>query len=1840
MKKFLTLCGLILLSGCESPEVFENIIKTDPPLVLETPIEMSYVSPKSGSTDVEGLVPLNFLWNEPVLVLQNHEAAKKFIEARATLTPAHPGEWRTLGATGISFQPKEPWPASTNFELQFDPTLALNVPYSFSTPRLKIDNFRTSDLIAREPLTVEFNQKVDITSFEENLVIWLDEERKTVLDFDIKYGQTKTDLGKEKTDKTVLELQPRENWEEGKSYTFVLNPGSYATEGNLPTEEAIEKEFKAALAFSVTKFQAPKFHHYNGQIQFSAPVSSDVLAAHFEMTPALSTEAMEAYLETWAEAPYESRYFYLSPPEGSWDPREKFTLTLKSGLTDIYDRELSEDSVINFKTTLEDHFKPVYWPRSHTAFAPDVTLRPMFMYGGAVKGVNVSFMGETKRYELESSNEVRQAWTLDLAADFPALLGDDQQLKAGDYKLKLEVEMPGRNRNLEYETRFFVSDFTVEIKEFADDRFQFFARPYPEDPGLPENFDMEVFVGDWQTERHQQTLQNVSNGVEVAVPENQLKTVVVQAGNKTGYGSTRFNQGINPWDASVEFGDWRYSEEFSGVMFTDRPLYKPGQKVFYKGFLRELELFGKNFPLKDTAAQINKDYRITLYDPEYNEVEVLRGKIEKGSFDGTITLPEEARLGQYRLSFTLAGDANQEGLSLEAPFWIQEYRKPNFLLSSKFSSPQALPKEPLEVSVDARYAFGGPIANRPLDYTVTLFGSEPCRFWCWGPEPQKDKVITSGNAVLDETGKWTLPLDLKNLDLGEDNWNLLTLNATVDVSDAEQSSTEVSIPFYRADLVMTLQGVPSFFVPGKPETISGVVENLAGEVQTEAKVEMKIFKTKWVRNDRQNADGNFYGEWESVDELATTLKAKTNDRGQFEFEFESPAESGQYFFEFSTSDNRRRTESLKHHFWISGGNLSRVRENDNNKILWLFPDKDNYQIGERAEVFAPNPEFKVSQAHVTLERGEILETLELEIDQGTLSFVVEDWMAPNIFVSVVLEGLDAEGERKVKWGAVPIKIEDPSHNLTVVVTPEKGIYRPGEEVQLNVKTEINGVGHPAEVAIAVVDQTLLALKSRVKIDLLESLVGSWPLGVSTYHTLANFMSKADMEEVMEQAEAVMALMDMGFGGGGGKGDDFKPRGDFRDTAAFMAKVETGSSGAASVNFTLPDNLTTWNVFAAAASLDNAFGMSEGDFQVTLPLLISELVPNFLQAGDEIDLGLLIHRDNTKKEIEPVTVQLNLPSTMTVVGAMEKTVDVETEARVYFRVKVASVIEKTPALFGFEIQAPESDLHDAVELERPILPPVQNLSVAELLRVETQTTLTVAGAAEALSSRLKIKVFASLAQYLETLIEVAEKVNYGCAEQRLSLSTALLYQAQLDNQLGRPTSGIDLENLKANRDYIEKAFVPGQGFGFWEGADKANLWVTTQVLEHAQLWQLAGAGFSAEKLETAATWLREEMMRSCETKTSWRCPSGMARLNAGYVLVDYQKLTVNDLVFLDQYTTSLEAKIWWLKTAKKVGSLSPALTKVFNAHLSVVEQSLSIEDRYAFWSETNRSFFSQDERLTALGLEVLLDQEDRLDFTHKIARYLAESEKEFLSGNSSMRVLKALARYVKEVEAGSVGARFTLSDGADAVLLKGNLTDLGQVQTVKQKLNNSDPQTLLLETDKPVLLEVELTDTLPAAEALASARGFWLERETLALEGKEAVGEGLTSLALGENYLVRLKIVSAKPHRQVMLESPIPSGAEIVNFDLDNADNRLAEVVDNAGECSWGWCSPLFQHKEFRYDRARFFIDYLPAGTHEVSFLIRTRLSGEFDLLPAKIEEMYFPEVFATTNGERIEIKSE
>ncbi len=1929
MKKYLLLLFLALnLTACEIPESLKNkeipksisdSFKLAPEVKIQDVANFVFIAPKNESKDISGDIPLTFLWEKPIFSLQNPQEAKKVLEKNIKIEPEIKGTWMFLGATGISFQPDSDWKDSTKYKVIFSPQINKILKYKFETQSVKITHIQSYNLVGMKPITVTFNQ--DILSGVKDLIEIKNTESEEIFKFfKIQYATEKDENGKNVIQKNKLNIIPLKPWEENALYQIKLLPGLWSIDGNLNLKKPYTSEFRTLPQFRVERIEVPKYHNDSISFRFSSPVKSKDFIKNIKIKPEPSKEIWEKFIKILRDESYTSKYFYLASPFKNWDPKIEYTLTLNPEIRDEFDRPLilgEENLKKTFQTTMSDRFSPIFMLDDYSVFQKETSLKPTFYYSGTyekvrvtlypqnipekeiifdeknnptlenkekIKAIKEKFSKNIKTFELKKALDQSHTLEIDLKENFPETLDPEGNFIPDEYILNIEIYKPQYGWRKYYNTHFFISEFSVELKKLSDESFKFFMKPFPQvkETKLGENFVLDLYQGNWQSQWHWKTLENFKNGEKVSMNNKELqnfKTVKVTAQNgKVGFGSTQFNKGIYAWDAKININRGFYKSDLSGKVFTDRPLYKKGQKVFFKGFIREKENFGKNFPLKNTKNIQDYDYTLTVKDGQYKELTKIKGKTSNGSFNESWNIPKDVKLGQFSFDVEIEG---KQTLRLYENFWVQTYRKPKMLLFKNFDTENAVAGETLKAKIEAKYAFGGAVSGAKVDYKISLFGTSPCDFYCFGFQDSKDKLLLEGKSVLDENGEIEIPINLKDLKLKkEDIWNLLTLNATVHLGESEKSSTEISIPFYTSHYQIKLENTPYFYEAEKTVSIDGKVLDLEEKIIPNQNINATLFQTKWIRNDRKNPSGDFYGEWESVDKKISQFESTTNEKGIFKLEFKTPQKGGQYFLRLETLDKQKRKTQTETHFWISGSQQDSVKFNNKNKIINLFASKDLYKIEDEIEIFAPVPNFKITRAHATLERGEILETLEFDTKTNTVKFKPQNWMVPNIYVSMVIEGINEKGEFQVRWGAIKINIEDGLHDLEIQIKSEKPSYNPGETVKLKIKTSVKEQPHSGEVTIAVVDQTLLALKSRGKINLKKALLQSIPLGVEVYHTLANFHSLQEMKEIEAKTASVKDRMEMAFGGGGGsssKGGGFKPRGDFKDTAYFLAKIKTDENGEGTIEFKVPDNLTTWNVLAVGATENNAFGETETDFKVSLPLLISEILPQFFQAGDTLKIGLFVHRDDASQKEKPeekIKIKLNLPENFQNISPLEQEVLVKKEKEIFFEIKTPKTIEQNcknkikgcDIKISFEIQSEDKKLKDAVEREIKLIPPHSKISAGEFLNVEKEILFSLAPSAKAIQSKLKIQVLGSLKVLAKPLIEQSYRNNFGSIDQNFVEATLEMYQSELlegDEKINFIKN--HKNNWKKTKDETENAFEKNKGFKYFKDSNHASLWVTVNILENTEIWKKQDLEIDKNLISTSLNWINQAVKKRCNGY-KYFCVSDSLRQEIGFLLAQNNYLTVHDLNVLNEYTSSFEAKVWWLKMSFLLPSLDPKSQEIQQKFLDILNNQTVVRDQYIFWEENARSFYSQEERLTAIILELLLKQNlyEKLQF--KVSRYLAETSPRYYSNNTTLWVLKSLFKYdeknknppnplyqgekssnkfnidIFDVSTQKHLRSFNKNSKAQK-LLSGEITSGFDVFETS-KIIDSKPKNIAIKSEKNLLTQINLEEILKSEDIEELSRGFWITKEITELNKASDISEKEISpsenikLQQGKNYQVKLKIITRASHRNVMIESPIVSGAEIVNFNFSNSDKRLSQMSEGSRECFWGWCSPIFDQKEFYEDKALFFMEYLPAGTYEINYVISTRLKGDFQSLPTTIKEIYYPEIFAQTKGEKIIIE--
>ncbi|HYN41467.1 MAG TPA: alpha-2-macroglobulin family protein, partial [Thermoanaerobaculia bacterium] len=84
------------------------------------------------------------------------------------------------------------------------------------------------------------------------------------------------------------------------------------------------------------------------------------------------------------------------------------------------------------------------------------------------------------------------------------------------------------------------------------------------------------------------------------------------------------------------------------------------------------------------------------------------------------------------------------------------------------------------------------------------------------------------------------------------------------------------------------------------------------------------------------------------------------------------------------------------------------------------------------------------------------------------------------------------------------------------------------------------------------------------------------------------------------------------------------RSNFAETAFWTPQLLTGADGSASIEFTVPDSVTSWNVWLHAVTKDLRGGSLKKETKSVKELMVRPYVPRFLREGDRAELKVVVN----------------------------------------------------------------------------------------------------------------------------------------------------------------------------------------------------------------------------------------------------------------------------------------------------------------------------------------------------------------------------------------------------------------------------------------------------------------------------------------------------------------------------------------------------------------------------------------------------------------------------------------
>jgi alpha-2-macroglobulin len=1257
-------------------------------------------------------------------------------------------------------------------------------------------------------------------------------------------------------------------------------------------------------------------------------------------------------------------------------------------------------------------------------------------------------------------------------------------------------------------------------------------------------------------------------------------------------------------------------------IYTDRPVYRPGDTVHFKAILRTRAGFNYEAPA-------NTDFNLKISDVEGKDVFSATLKSSGlGTLHGEWTIPSNAALGDYNIQIR-AGESFTPGGS----FAVEEYKKPEYEVRIIPDAPRVLEGEPIKATIEAKYYFGEPVANAKVTWVVhqertynglNMYvdedeegeqaedgegdegtGSDTERYY-YGEQTEEKSGTLNENGQL----QITIPTDFD-----ETKHSDITYRIEARVTD--EANREISGHNY----VLATYG--SFRIGASPSSYLYQVGSTA-----KLDVEARDYDGRPV----QTAFHVVLEAWDYRSRRGESLfrtDGRTDANGHAEVDV--PINKGGSIHATITAvspENRTLQEVAylwvpdREWYWWGG-----AREH-----IQIIADQKSYKPGQSAKVLimaGPDPVNLL----VTSEGIGLLSRQVVHSNGGpvTVDVPIRIENAPNFYISAAFLK-----DNKLHQGSKSINVSPDTLRLNVQLQPSKAQFEPGEAASYTiVAKDSQGKPAAAEFSLGVVDEAIYAIRPEATTDILKFFYGRVFNRVMTDSSLTYYFHGEAGRKQMQLADVKVRKWLA----------EIKPeklvepkiRKAFPDTAFWVADVDTGADGKALVKFSFPDSLTTWRTTARGITADSKVGSAVEKVIVRKNVMVRLAVPRFFRQGDQVTISAIVHNYLPNAKTARVSMELK---GLDVIEGSTRDVNVPSkgEVKIDWRVKAQNVLGSSVLTKALTDQ--ESD---AMELALPVIPYGVKMGVplsGSMGGANDQTTeeINFPDRGEPSGRSLQLDFSPSTAGAIFGALEYLTSYPYGCTEQTMSGFLPDVIVGDAIKQLGlKPAMAED--ELKKKIDAGIKRLYEFQhedgGWGWWQ-TDESHVFMSAYVLAGLSQAKRLGYDVDEQRIARAQAWVRhsfdgdkkivadlraymayslalsgvtdKQVLDSVWEERSDLTPYGAAMLGLAMNVANDPRTQELGAIVEKGAMVDDQSAHWSLTRDPMLDfetDASPEATAFAAKFLSKVNPNSPLLPKAAFWLVTHRDqgYWWDSTKQTAFVVYGLID-------------FLKQSGE--LKPSYSVEVLVNDKRVLTK--------QFTAADAfsPNSASLRLGADQLAQTNRV---VIRKQGQGRLYWALRGEYYSDEKKLTNVGSFNLTLAREYF---KLSPIRDRERVRYRLDRLngpvQAGDTLAVRLTVTGSE-WKYMMVEDPIPAGTEFIEHD------NLYDLTEKPSWWNW-W----YTRREFHDDRATFFQTYFSRGAQEYVYLLKVVNPGVFRVSPGKVEPMYQPSYFATSDPLTLEVQ--
>lgn len=1211
---------------------------------------------------------------------------------------------------------------------------------------------------------------------------------------------------------------------------------------------------------------------------------------------------------------------------------------------------------------------------------------------------------------------------------------------------------------------------------------------------------------------------------------------------------------------------------------TDRGAYRAGETVHATALTR------------DAGAEAIADLPITAILTRPDGVEYSRHLSQGGSEGGHVF---DLALGGTapRGTWTLALHADPEA----APLASQNFLVEDFL-PERIDFDLSLPQDPIrptdrpELTLEARYLFGAPAGNLPVEGEVLLAPAETLDAWPGYRFGLHDEEISSRLQVLDQGLRTDAAGRLRTaIAFPEIEASTRPLEARLSVRISEGSGRPV-------ERRLTRRLAPAGALIGLKPRVEGVVPkgteagfDVIGIGADEALTPMRV---KWTLNRVKTRYQwyQLYGHWNW--EPVTTRTRVDGGEAMMEggrLSLYAPVDWGKYELKVERIDGQYAAASMEFYAgWYAPADATETPD-----TLELSLDKPAYKPGETATLRIV-PRYP-GKALVTVMSNHVIAMQPVELTEGenTLQLpVTDEWEAGAYVSATLIRAMDAPAGRNPAraLGLSYAQVDLGRHQLSAgfEVAPEAA---PRQPLEVALKVEGMQAGETAYATIAAVDVGILNLTGFESPDPSDYYFGQRKLGVGIrdlYGRLIDGMTGA-MGKIRSGGDAGAQMRMQA------------PPPTEELVAYFSGPLTVGADGYARTSFDLPSFNGTVRLMAVAWSKT---GVSQAETEVLVrdPVVVTASLPRFLAPGDRSRLLLeIVHATGPAGRMgldvsgEGVTLDAAaIPSGVTLAEKGKATLSIPVTAsetgvqslRVALTTPAGQVLTKELKL-PVQVNDPET-----TRTSRFTLGAGQSFTfgadVFAGLRPGTgQATLAIG----------------PLARFdTPGLLRALDRYPYGCTEQITSQAMPLLYLSSVAEAMGLASRDKTRERIAQAIDAVLSNQSASGAFGLWRPGS-GDFWLDAYVTDFLSRAR-------AEEVDVPQTAFRLAM-DNLRNRVNYAPDFDKGGEDIAYALMVLARegaAAISDL----RYYADVKGDAFATPLAK--AQLGAALASYGDQTRADAMFALSARQMDAEMAGGEAALWRADygtaRRDAAAVLTLAAEAGSAVVDREPLATYVAGGAQTRSTQEAMWTLMAANALLGRAGEAG-----FTI-DGAPAT---GPLVRMLEDDAATPvQIRNGSPR------------DAQLTLTtfgVPAQPEPAGGRDYAIRRSYYTLEGEPV---DPSTVAAGTRLVTVLRIDPfTETEARLMVSDPLPAGFEIDNPSLlRSGDIRALD-----------WLEPYdgTNHTEFRQDRFLAALDWGKDKPFTLAYIVRATAPGSYHHPAASVEDMYRPDRRAWGDAGRVTV---